>query len=150
MKTNKELYIVDDSPDHRFIIQSIFSKFLPQYPVRLFPSGRELYEFLIVQSDGQYEGDLPGLIVLDLRMPSITGYNLLKLLRQTPDNNKIHWKTFPIIMMSSEGSPQEIMECYEAGANSFFKKPLEFEEMKSLMKMICEYWLDFNRLPVLS
>jgi len=150
MTTNKELYIVDDSPDHRFIIQNIFSRFLPQYPVRLFAGGRELYEFLIVQSDAHYDGDLPGLILLDLRMPSIKGYDLLKLLRQTPDNNKIHWKTFPIVMMSSEGSPQEIMECYEAGANSFFKKPTDLDEMRSLMQMICEYWLDFNRLPVMS
>ncbi|SEJ38295.1 Response regulator receiver domain-containing protein [Dyadobacter koreensis] len=147
MKTSKELYIVDDSEDHRFIIQNIFSKFLPSYPVRLFRGAKELYELLILQADVNYQGGLPGLIILDMKMPVIKGSDLLRLLRQTPDNDKMSWKTFPIVMMSSQSSPQEIAECYQAGASSFFTKPTDYEELKILFRVLCKFWLDYNRLP---
>ena len=147
MKILRELYIVDDSEDHRFIIQSIFKKFLPSYPIRLFQGAKDLYELLIMQADANYQGSLPGLIILDLKMPFINGSDLLRLLRQTPDNEKICWKTFPIVMMSSEGSPQEILECYQAGANSFFTKPSDPEELKIVFQTLCKFWLDYNRLP---
>ena len=147
MKIRRELYVVDDSEDHRFIIQSIFTKFLPSYPIRLFHGAKDLYELLIIQADTGYKGSLPGLIILDLKMPLIKGYDLLRLLRQTPDNEKISWKTFPIVMMSSEGSQQEIVECYQAGANSFFNKPADPEELKFVFQTLCKFWLDYNRLP---
>lgn len=149
MNDKKELYIVDDSADHRFLVENIFAKFLPDYPVKIFSGGEELYNHLILQSSDDYMGTLPGLIVLDLRMPIFNGYELLKLLRQTPDNGHTQWKTLPIVMMTSEGSPKEVMLCYQAGANSFIKKPIEFQELRSTLETICHYWLDFNRLPVL-
>lgn len=148
MKAQRELYIVDDSEDHRFVIQNIFSRFLPTYPVRLFQGAKELYELLISQAEAGYKGSLPGLIVLDLKMPVIKGSDLLRLLRQTPSNENISWKTFPIVMMSNHGSAQEILECYRAGANSFFTKPTDPEELKLIYQTLCKFWLDYNRLPV--
>lgn len=150
MTDKKELYIVDDSADHRFVVENIFSKFLPQYSVRFFEGAQDLYHFLILQSAPDYNGKHPGLIILDLKMPAINGYELLKLLRQTPDNEKTQWKSLPVVMMSSEEAPQEISQCYQAGANSYLTKPLIFEELLEVMKATCQYWLDFNRAPSLN
>lgn len=147
MSDKKELYIVDDSADHRFLVQNIFQKFLPQYPVRFFSGAEELYNFLILQSGQDYNGTVPGLIILDLRMPLFGGYELLKLLRQTPDNEHTQWKTLPIIMMSGEGTPQDITLCYQAGASSFLTKPVEFQDLRTTLETICHYWMDFNHLP---
>jgi CheY-like chemotaxis protein len=83
-------------------------------------------------------------------MPSINGYELLKLLRQTPDNEKTQWKSLPVVIMSSEGIPQDINQCYIAGANSYLTKPLDFEELRSVLETTCQYWLDFNHIPSLS
>ncbi|MCF0057068.1 response regulator [Dyadobacter sp. CY356] len=150
MTDKKELYIVDDSADHRFLLENIFSKFLPQYPVRFFEGAQEFYHFLIQQSAPDYKGKEPGLIILDLKMPFINGYELLKLLRQTPDNEKTQWKSLPVVMMSSEEAPFQINQCYQAGANSFLTKPLLVEELRDLLKTTCQYWLDFNRSPSLK
>ncbi|WP_221393251.1 response regulator [Dyadobacter sp. NIV53] len=147
MSDKKELYIVDDSADHRFLVQSIFTKFLPEYPVRFFTGGEDLYNFLILQSGDDYNGNYPGLIVLDLRMPLFNGYELLKLLRKTPDNKHIQWKTLPIIIMTGDETPQDVTLCYQAGANSFLTKPIEFQDLRTTLETICHYWLDFNRLP---
>lgn len=149
MTDKKELYIVDDSADHRFVLEKIFTNFLPQYPVRFFEGAQELYHFLILQSAPDYNGKVPGLIIMDLKMPSINGYELLKLLRQTPDNEKTQWKSLPVVMMSSEEIPVEINQCYQAGANSYLTKPMIFEELRDLLKATCQYWLDFNRSPSL-
>ncbi|MBE9464250.1 response regulator [Dyadobacter subterraneus] len=150
MTDRKELYIVDDSADHRFVLENIFTKFLPQYPVRFFEGAQDLYHFLILQSAPDYKGILPGLIILDLKMPSINGYELLKLLRKTPDNEKTQWRSLPVVMMSSEYAPQEIIQCYQAGANSYLTKPLIFEELRDVLFTTCQYWLDFNRSPSLN
>jgi CheY-like chemotaxis protein len=146
----KEVYVVDDSADHRLLIRTIFNKFLPNYHVRFFQGGKELYEFLILQSSPEYKGRRPGLIILDLKMPAIDGYELLKLLRQTPDNDVTKWRTLPVIILTSSGTESDIDKCYSAGANSFIVKPMEFEELRFLLETICHYWLDYNRLPSIN
>jgi CheY-like chemotaxis protein len=150
MSDKREIYIVDDSADHRFVLESIFSRYLKQYPVRFFQGSEELYHYLILQSAPGYKGMLPGLIILDLKMPAINGYELLKLLRQTPDNEKTRWKSLPVVIMSNDGIPQDINQCYQAGANSYLTKPADFEELRSLLETTCQYWLDFNHFPSLS
>lgn len=146
----KEIYLVDDSADHRYLVRTIFKKFLPNYHVRFFQGGNELYQFLILQSSPEYTGRRPGLIILDLKMPAINGLELLKLLRRTPDNTETQWKTIPIVILSNNNSNEIINRCYLAGANSFFIKPVEFEELRFMLETICHYWLDYNKLPVLT
>lgn len=142
-----EIYLVDDSADHRYLVRTIFNKFLPNYHVRFFQGGKELYEYLILQSAPGFTGRLPGLIILDLKMPTIDGYEMLKLLRQTPDNSNTRWKTLPIVILTSNSTDRDISKCYLAGANSFFIKPVEFEDLRYLLETVCHYWMDFNKLP---
>ncbi|MCF2487842.1 response regulator [Dyadobacter sp. CY347] len=146
----KEIYLVDDSEDHRYLVRTIFKKFLPNYHVRFFQGGSELYQFLILQSSPDYAGRLPALIILDQQMPAISGLEVLKLLRRTPDNAKTKWKTMPIVILSNDNSNDIVNKCYLAGANSFFVKPLEFEELRYMLETICHYWMDYNRLPEVS
>ncbi|SKB45723.1 response regulator [Dyadobacter psychrophilus] len=146
----KEIYLVDDSADHRYLVRTIFKKFLPNYHVRFFQGGNELYQFLILQSSPEYTGRRPGLIILDLKMPAINGLELLKLLRRTPDNTETQWKTIPIVILSNNNSNEIINRCYLSGANSFFIKPVEFEELRFMLETICHYWLDYNKLPALT
>jgi CheY-like chemotaxis protein len=90
-------------------IRPIFSA----YPVRFFSSGRTF-----LQEIRQLPGR-PALILLDRHMPDLDGHQTLVLLKQNPD-----FKRIPVVMLSSDPSPQEIEGCYEAGANSFLLKTL--------------------------
>ncbi|WP_051663955.1 response regulator [Dyadobacter crusticola] len=143
----KEVYLVDDSADHRLLVRTIFNEFLPNYHVRFFQGASELYQFMILQSSPEYSGRRPGLIILDLKMPNIDGYDLLRLLRKTPDNNVTRWSTIPVIILTHSSSGVDIQKCYDAGASSFMIKPVEFEELRFLIETICHYWLDYNLLP---
>lgn len=146
----KEIYLVDDSADHRYLVRTIFKKFLPNYHVRFFQGGAELYQFLILQSSPDFTGRRPALIILDLRMPAISGLEVLKLIRRTPDNQATQWKTMPVVILSNETSDDIITKCYQAGANSFFVKPLEFEALRFMLETICHYWVDYNKLTTVG
>lgn len=146
----KEIYLVDDSADYRLLVRGIFTKFLPNYHVKFFQGANELYQFLILQSSPDYKGRRPAMIMMDLDMPSIDGITLLKLLRNTPDNAATQWKTLPVIILSNSDSPDVINKCYQAGINSYFVKPFDFDELRVMLETICHYWVNYNRLPLID
>ena len=145
-----EIYLVDDSADHRLLVRTIFKQFLPGYHLRSFQGGKELYQFLVLQSSPEYRGRRPALIVTDLKMPAINGVELLKLIRKTPDNTVTRWSTIPVVILTHSAAVEDIQSCYKAGASSFITKPLEFETLRDLLKTICHYWVDHNRLTVVN
>ena len=142
----KEIFIVEDSADFRQIIRTVFAQFLPKYHIRSFMSVQELYKYMILQSDENFKGRRPVLIILDLNIPSFGGLEILKILRQTPSNAVTVWETLPVIMLSSVAKQEDINACYKAGAASYFIKPLEIEGLKQLLIKICNYWVDDNIL----
>ena len=142
------LYIIDDEADYRFLVNQVFTRFLPQYSVRFFASGRELYEHILTESgsvrsskkeDSQVR---PGLILLDLHMPDFNGLQLLTYLKQ-----HLQWRRIPVVIMSNSLSIEEKSACYDAGANSFLNKPTDLSQLTETMQSVCCYWLEFNRSP---
>lgn len=146
---NRKIYIVDDSADYSFLIQQIFYKFLPEYEADFFTGGDTLLQQLHSPSD-QKKDELPALVLLDLNMPGISGYQTLKLLKAPNDPDFEFVKQIPVIIMSNEGSADQIAECYKAGANACLKKPIEFNQLKELLKSVCYFWMHVNRGPILS
>lgn len=142
------LYIVDDEADYRFLVNQAFTRFLPQYSVRFFTSGRELHEHILAESGsvrlGQKESNKarPGLILLDLYMPDFSGLQMLTYLKQ-----HLKWRRIPVVMMSNSLSVEEKGACYDAGANSFLNKPTDLGQLTETMHAVCRYWLEFNRSP---
>jgi AmiR/NasT family two-component response regulator len=55
-----------------------------------------------------------------------------------------------VVILTNSSAAEDIQSCYDAGASSFVTKPLEFGALRSLLETICHYWIDYNRLPVLS
>ncbi|TLV03415.1 response regulator [Dyadobacter luticola] len=144
----KEIYIVEDSPDFRHLVRSIFKKFLPEYDIRFFQGGSELYQFIILQSTEEYSGKLPGLIIMDLELPTIDGFEMIKLLRRSPSNKATAWNTIPIVVLSNNSTQADIDKAYRSSVNSFFIKPVDFDELRLLLETICRYWIDYNRLAL--
>ena len=134
MTTFKSIYVVDDAKDYRVLLQTIFSKYLSQYPLRLFESGDLLTHHL-------FRGlEQPGLILLDRHMPGRDGRRTLETLKHHPD-----WQLVPVVMMSSDTYPEEIQACYRCGANSFLRKPVELADLTQLLAATCQYWLELNQ-----
>ncbi len=128
--------IVDDSADYRFLLQQLFSRFLPVYPVHLFAGGQAFLNELPKMSHR------PSLILLDRHMPGLDGHQTLLHLKQHSVYQRI-----PVVMMSADATPVEINSCYEAGVNSFLGKEVQFDLLKEKLSLTCRYWLEVNQGP---
>lgn len=138
MAIDKSIYVVDDSTDYMFLVQKVFARILPNWPVRFFTGGDALYEY-----SQQPDAKRPSLILMDLNMPpGRSGHETLLVLRKNPD-----WRRIPVVIMSNTATDGELMQCIDAGANSCLIKPMGLDDMKWTFGSIHHYWLEMNRLP---
>ena len=97
-----------------------------------FLKGRDKY------SDRNIE-ERPKLIMTDLRMPRMDGCELLKLLKSEEKT-----KDIPVVVMTTSTLENDIVKCYESGANSYLIKPIDFDSFTNKVKMIFDYWFKTN------
>jgi CheY-like chemotaxis protein len=136
-----ELYIVDDNPDHQFLVYKLIKALDKPYQVTFFENGRSLHKHMLQLSRlGQHEG-FPDLLVLDLNMPGMNGIDLLRLLRQPPLGSCSQIKDLPIVIMTNDISLHQIDQCYQAGANAVILKPLNFSVLTNTFQAICKFWI---------
>lgn len=85
----------------------------------------------------------PKLILLDLKMPKISGLEVLQKLKSDPDLRSI-----PIVILTSSKEDPDIQKCYNLGANTYITKPVESENFFTVIKEIGLYWMTLSQLPV--
>jgi len=137
MAANVSICIVDDSTDYCSLLAFIAKRYLPDYSISFYANGRIFLDTLASMPK------LPRLIILDRHMPTLNGYQTLLALKQQPA-----YRTIPIVMMSTEASPEEVSLYYQAGGNSFLVKPMDIDALAEMMRSVCTYWLEINRNPV--
>lgn len=113
-----KILIIDDEPSIRLLLENFLSK---TYEVIVKSDGMEALEWL--------EGNLPDLIICDIQMKNLDGYQFLEKLRQ-----RGFTKHTPVIMLSGVESSKERIKCYQLGAQDFLSKPFNPEELGELIK----------------
>jgi CheY-like chemotaxis protein len=78
----------------------------------------------------------PGLIILDLNMPRMDGREALQLIKTHHE-----WKRIPVVVLTTSTAEPDIATVYDLGAASFITKPVAFDSLVALMKVVVEYWL---------
>jgi CheY-like chemotaxis protein len=103
--------------------------------------GQELMEFLRRQGE---HGDAwrPYLILLDLNMPRMDGFEVLSAIR---DDDGL--KDLPVVVLTTSDSRSDIMRCYKMGANSFVTKPTGFSALQEMFRSLEHYWFDTVTVP---
>ena len=84
----------------------------------------------------------PRLVLLDLRLPRVDGVEVLRALRASPRAGAA-----PVVMLVPASEPRELAQCYQVGANSCVRKPVEFEEFYRTIQLVGRYWLERNLAP---
>lgn len=87
--------------------------------------------------------EYPKLILLDLKMPKVSGMEVLEKIKSDPD-----LKSIPIVILTSSKEDPDIKKCYALGANSYIVKPVESENFFQVLKDLGFYWLIHNQPPV--
>lgn len=116
-------------------------------PVQVVGTAEEAIDYL--KGVGQYQDresfPLPVLLLLDLKLPSMSGLEFLGWLRQEPVLNRA-----PVIVLTQPGPESEIERAYELGCNSFLVKPASFNTLLVMMQALVQYWLGLNLPPQLT
>ena len=131
------ILIAEDDPDDRFLLKTAFEE--SGYPnvLRFVENGVELLQHLKEVTEQKPKDDLPGFILLDLNMPKKDGREVLKEIKEHSIFKKI-----PVIIFTTTKNENEIIKCYELGANSYVVKPLVFDELVKIIDGLYTYWFN--------
>jgi two-component system response regulator len=144
MNSNNLILLVEDnSSDARLTLHTLEKAGIANEIV-LAKDGNEALDYLF--GTGKYAGrnaaSLPALIILDLKMPKVDGFEVLKRVRSDPRTRRQ-----PIVVLTSSKEDRDICESYNLGANSYVSKPVEFQEFTEAVKKLGLYWLVLNEHP---
>ena len=121
------ILLADDDEDDREIFLEAFSRIHPKADVQTVNDGIQLFEFL----DAHTNGELPILILLDYKMPLISGPEVLERLSDHPV-----YAPIPKVVWSTSERSKDIQECHRLGASAYFKKPATANEMDQIIHQI--------------
>jgi CheY-like chemotaxis protein len=112
--------------------------------VHVVTSGQEALDYLfgLGKFADRQTYPLPGLVLLDLKMPGIDGFEVLQQLKTAPS-----LKRLPVIILTSSKEEGDLTLGYDLGANSYLVKPVSFEGFLDVVKQIGNYWLTLNAEP---
>lgn len=138
------IVMADDDPEDREFAREAFEESKLANDFRTVGDGVELLEYL--RREGAYAeagaAPRPGLILLDLQMPRLDGFQTLEQIRADPSLSRI-----PVVVMTTSGADEDIARSYDAGANSYVRKPVTFEGLLDAVRALGRYWLEIVELP---
>ncbi len=134
---------VDDDSNDVYLLHHALRKAKIANPIQVASDGQQAIDYLL--GTGPYADrakfPFPCLVILDLKLPYITGLEVLRWIRQHP-------ATFvTVIVMTASGSEADVVEAYHLGANAFLTKPSESRKMEAMAAAIRDFWLIHNTLP---
>jgi len=144
MTNDKPILYAEDDEDDVFLMKRAFKKAGVVNPLQIVTDGNLAIKYL--SGLGRYANreahPLPCLILLDLKMPGKSGFEVLKWLRMQPSLS-----TLPVIVITSSNHESDIHRAYLIGANGFLIKPGKPDELLAKVQCIKDYWLTHNRMP---
>jgi two-component system, response regulator len=144
MHDKQVILLVEDNPDDEALTLRALKKNNITNRVIVAHDGVEAVGYLF--GTGMYEGrdptDAPQIVLLDLKLPRLDGFEVLTQLRADPRT-----RLLPVIILTSSKEQQDIVHGYGLGANSYVRKPVDFEQFVEAVRQLGLYWLVLNEKP---
>jgi CheY-like chemotaxis protein len=138
------ILMADDDEDDRMLAQEALEECRLANDLHFDEDGEELLDYLYHR--GQFApqslSPRPGLILLDLNMPRKDGREALQAIKADPELRHI-----PIVVLTTSQAEEDIYRTYDLGANSYITKPVTFESLVEVMKILGRYWFEIVELP---
>ena len=138
-----EILLAEDNPNDAELVIRALKRSGVRAAVSHVDDGAQAIEFLL--GDGAYAyrrgAAAPKLILLDCKLPKLTGIEVLQRIRAEPT-----LKNVVAVMLTSSKEARDIADAYNSGANSYVVKPVEFEEFVDTVGRLGQYWLTFNQV----
>ena len=138
-----EILLVEDSHEDAELTMRALSKQKIINEVKWIEDGQEALDYLF--ATGKYAGqeiDRPKVVLLDLKLPKVTGMEILEKIKRDRELQKI-----PVVILTSSKEDIDIQNAYKLGANSYIVKPVDFEKFAESIKQLGVYWVMLNENP---
>jgi len=138
------ILVAEDDPTDAFFLQRAFAKTGVMVGLRFVRDGQEAIDYLRGEPPfaDRAVHPLPALLLLDLKMPRLNGFEVLHWLKTQP-----LLKRLLVIVFSSSAEEGDINRAYDLGANSYLVKPHATEQLIDLVNRVEKYWLEANQNP---
>lgn len=141
---HKTILLVEDNPDDRELIRMALEENSIADDLVAVNDGAQALDYLF--GTGSHSGrniaDKPRVILLDLKLPKLSGLDVLARLR-----NDERTALIPIVVLTSSSEEEDIIASYKLGANSYIRKPVDFNQFSRAVQSIGGYWLVLNHKP---
>ena len=141
---NKVILLVEDNPDDELLALRALKKNNLINEVVVAHDGVEALDYLFGAGEhaGRDTNVMPQLILLDLKLPRIDGLEVLRRLRADGRT-----RLLPVVILTSSREQQDMLDSYGLGANSYVRKPVNFEQFVGAVEQLKLYWLSLNEAP---
>jgi CheY-like chemotaxis protein len=144
MVSRKTVLVADDDENDIRLLTRAFLRAGISVPMKWVRDGEEAIQYL--QGDEPFADrdtfPFPILMLLDLKMPRTDGFEVLEWVRKQAD-----LKRLLVVVMTSSDEPEDVDRAYDLGANSFLKKPDDFDDLTRISRKLHEYWIETNLCP---
>jgi two-component system response regulator len=142
--SDKVILLVEDNPDDELLTLRALRKNNVFNKIVVARDGVEALDYLFGTGEyaGRDTGVMPQLILLDLKLPKIDGLEVLRRLREDERT-----RLLPVVILTSSREQQDMLDGYGLGANSYVRKPVNFEQFVQAIEQLKLYWLILNEAP---
>jgi CheY-like chemotaxis protein len=138
------ILLVEDNPMDVELTVRAFKRHHMSNPIRVVRDGQEALDYIHGRGKFAEAGaaPVPGLILLDIRLPRIDGLEVLRELKAHPI-----YRPVPVVMLTTSREDADVIKSYELGANSYIVKPVDFDKFLEVVERIEMYWILTNVQP---
>lgn len=142
--SSKIILLVEDNPSDIALTQRAFSKSRVANGLIVVEDGQEALDYLF--GAGTYSGrdvsETPALVLLDLKLPRVEGLDVLRQIRADERTRRL-----PVVILTTSKEEQDVAQSYDLGANSYIRKPVDFNQFVESIQHLGLYWLVMNEPP---
>ncbi len=142
--TDRTILLVEDNPDDEEFTLRALRKAKVTNQIAVVRDGSEALEFLFAtgRHSGRDADCRPAVVLLDLKLPKLSGLEVLQRMRATPATQLI-----PVVVLTSSSEEEDKLKSYACGANSYVRKPVEFAAFAHAVANLGIYWMMLNEPP---
>jgi len=142
MSRTQIILLVEDNADDAFLTLRAFKQQNIANEIVVVSDGEEAIDYLFMTGVHEHRDPdaSPGVVLLDLKLPKVTGLEVLQRMRADERTKRV-----PVVVLTSSKEQRDIIASYDLGANSFVRKPVNFTEFLDATKQLGLYWLVLNR-----
>lgn len=135
------ILVVEDNPDHLELTVLTLEEAGVKQEIAVARDGAEALEFLfgLGAFAGRDTQKQPRFVLLDMKLPKLSGLDVLRSIRANPLTALV-----PVIVLTSSSEHSDVVACYQSGANSFVRKPVDFADFTEKLSRLQAYWLGVN------